>query len=462
MSGVFTEIKEKDQLYAMVPVHIPQLEDIFDTARDADKARVFLQHLFVIRQRMQDNQKKYRWIKRKTRWCPASSRNLEGLIHDYARIAKILIKHGIIEMKLNERGTGSYEAQKVPLQYRVVFPKYLLNAGANKYRRETITTKGVIKSVGNYYRKRYQRHRRRVLERSPWLEKSIDFIDDLYLELPDDPFNEIEGYTEKTDKQATDFINGRGKYLVQDHYGGRFYSQIVSLPKILRPYLRHVDGSQLILLDIKGCQPYLLSALFFKPQLLEYMPKYYDLYPKLAKLSESPSTRLFYEHCADGSFYKRMIDASGLGKKEYKDQLFGHVFYASLYKYHDKPQIGLERWKAQRLFWSAYTDPFRTLLSIKSTRREEIATVDIYLLEADEDYRLYSLPQLIATTLEVEILLNRITRRCLESGLPLTTIHDAVLLREQDTHKFLDIYNTVFFEMGLIPPAYEITPKTLT
>ena len=457
MSRVFTtELKDKDCLYSMVPKHIPTLEDIFESTRDADKGRVILQYLFTVRQRMQENPKKYPRIKRETRWCPAASENLKGLVHDYKRIIQVLKDNGIIEYLENEQGKASYQEDEVPIQYRVIFPKHILKAGAKKYRWERIETNSVIKSVGNYYSKRYDRHRKKVLKRTPWLAPSIDFIDELYLELPDNPFAEIEGYTEKTDKQAMDFINGRAKFLAQDYYGGRFYSQITSLPKILRPYLRHSYGDRLAILDIKACQPYLLSALFHKPRLLELIPEFLDLYPRIAKHANTASTRLFYKHCSTGEFYQTLMDASGMKKEELKDKLFGHVFFASLYKYLNKPEIGLERWWSQRLFWSIYTDPFKTLLALKHTKRADIPKVDAFTLNEGREYHLYNTPNLMAARLEVEIVLNKITQTCLKHGLKLTTIHDAWLISESDKLNVLDIYNSAFSELGVNPPAYSM------
>jgi hypothetical protein len=334
-----------------------------------------------------------------------------------------------------------------------------LNEGAKKYRREKITTDGVIRTVGKYYGERYERHQKKVLKRTPWLEQGIQFINELTLELPSDPFSAIEKYTDKTDKRALDFINGRGWFLTQDHYAGRFYSQITSLPKILRPYLRHSSGDKLILLDIKACQPFLLSALFHKPQLINLIPEFTELYPRIALHSNSPSTKQFYRHCSNGEFYSHLMKAGDLEKEELKDLLFAHVIYASLYKYVDEPKTGLERWHAQRLFWTSYLDPFRTLLSLKRTKRATIPRVDAYLLEEDSDYHLYSTPNLMATSIEVEILLNRITKQCLDKGIGLTTIHDAWLLKEKDLNEFLEIYHRAFQDLGINSPKYETDPK---
>lgn len=457
MLRLFTSVLEhKDHLYCMVPIHIKPLEEIFETKRDADKARVFLQHLFIIRQYMQDNDKKFPSVDRKTRWCPASALNLRALISEHEAIVKTLCEHNIIEILLKENGKPFFIPGKLPIQYRVIFPKHLLKAGARKYRREKITTEGVVRKVGEYYGKRYERHRKKVLKRTPWLEPGIQFLDELTLELPSDPYKSIKDYTGKTDKRASDFINGRGWFLTQDYYAGRFYSQISSLPKILRPYLRHSSGDKIILLDIKACQPFLLSALFHKPQIINLIPEFTELYPRIALHSNSPSTKQFYRRCSKGEFYSHLMDARDLEKEDLKDLLFGHVFYASLYKYEDQPEIGLERWHAQRMFWTYYLDPFRTLLSLKRTKRADIPRADAYLLEKDKDYHLYSTPNLMATKIEVEILLNRITKQCLDKGIGLTTIHDAWLLKEKDLNEFLGIYNRTFQELSINAPEYEI------
>lgn len=449
---------EKQKLQSMVPIHAPDLNKLFDSDRDADKARVILQHLFHVRLMMKKNTKYAGGLNREERWCPMLASNLESLVRDYSRIMKVLVEKRIIEYRKNEKGTASYYPGKYSKVYRPVFPEFVSHGNGPKYRRESITTPGVIRAVGRYYSKRYERQVGRVLSTTPWYKSCLNFMDRLWIDIEQEGFDNFD--PEDRDRrmiQVEEFNTGIRKHVSRGEYGRRIYSHVANLPRDLRPYLRLSDESEpLVLLDVKSSQPYFMSALFRYPGLLYLIPEFEPVGNVISQCQHSMSTRMFFEDCKNGVFYDKLMVATGLEKKPLKDLLFGHVFYATSYKHRDDEDLGRTRMGARHLFGMSYRDPLHVLDRLKETKRLTLPFVYDHTETIGKGGRvygkMYATPNMMTARLESCVLLDLVTKTCVEEGIETCTLHDAWILKASDVERFKEIFSNVLNRIGIPCP----------
>jgi len=446
----------------MVPIHSPGLDELFETTRDADKARVILQHLFHMRQVMKENQNFAGGLDRNERWCPLLASNLKKLVRDYNRILKILVDSNIIEYKTNNTGGKSYYPNKYSMIYRPVFSKRLLLQDSIRYRKEDITTPGVIKSVGRYYHQRYDKQVARLLRSTPWYQSCLEFMDRLELDITEEEIHQLDvKNADFTSIQAAQFNSGILKFVTRDEYGYRIHSHVTNLSKKLRPFLHLKDcNDQLVLVDVKCSQPYMLAALCRYPELIELIPEFRPVASKLRQLSGSTNIRLFFEECRRGVFYDELMKITGLKKKPLKELLFGHIFFASLFGHKNNEDLARERRGARHLFSSKFKDILQILDDLKRTKRSTLPFVYDVTKTIGKNGRtygkLYCTANLMTNRLETSLLLDRITRTCVNIGIETCTIHDAWILKEQDLKAFKAVFHAVFDKLGLPAPKLDM------
>lgn len=453
---------KKQKLQSMIPVHTPNLEEIFDTHRDADKARVILQHLFHVRQMMKDNENYAGGLDRKDRWCPLLASNLKKLVRDYHRIIKVLTDNRIIEFRANEDGGKSYFPGLYSMVYRPVFPEHLLVKDFTRYRMEHITTPGVINAVRRYYNLRYEKQRARLLRSTPWYRSCLEFMDRLQLDVTRDEVLQLDVKNpEITAWKTEQFNSGMSRFVTRDDYGGRIHSYVANLPKKLRPFLRlDSQNDPLVLIDVKCSQLYMLGALFYYKGLVELIPEFRPIASKLSQLSTSPNIRLFFDDCRRGTFYDDLIKITGLEKKPLKELLFGHVLYSAPFGHKDNEITARTRRDARHLFGSKYKDVLHNLDTLKKTKKSTLPFVydatKIIGKNGRTYGKMYSTPNMMATRLETSILLERITRNCVNIGIETCTIHDAWILKEKDLGAFKDVFYDVFKTLGIQSPELDV------
>lgn len=440
----------------MVPLNVEDLNTIFDNNhRNADKARVILQYLFFVHLRMKKDKNFAPGIKRSSRYVPVNSRSLKKMVRNYSEIIKKLLEHKIIEFNLNDRGGKSYMPTVCTMLYRIKNP--VTNPKTKrKYRVEFITHPDVLKSVERYYYGKYDRQVNKLIQEYDWLLSTVEFIDQLYLDVTTEQITGIE-----SDKEldydyllgSTDqFNNQLRRFISRDKYSSRLHSHLNNMPSVLRPFLRlKNDDSPLVLIDVKSAQPYLLSIAFYFPELIEVLvPEFKPILPIILNYKNNPSVRLFYEDCAAGCFYSGLMYVSGLTKSDLKDLLFEHLFYSSVYPYKDDEEKGTARWRIHQLFCSKYRDVFNLLNELKRTHKSTLPFVA-------ELTKMFCVPNILAARLESKLFIDGITRQCAEEDIPVATIHDAWILKESDQERFVELFHNEFKLLGVNPPQLEIT-----
>ena len=163
----------------------------------------------------------------------------------------------------------------------------------------------------------------------------------------------------------------------------RLYYNITGLPRQLRKYLS-LDGQALCEVDIKCCQPYLMS--FF----------YRDL-------PSHKEERNRYLHVVKSDFYEHMAKASGrtISREEAKRQVYTYVLFDRV---RDQPM------------WHAFAKEFPILariVALKKTTRHNRLSIHLQNLEASWIFK-------------------RVIRTLSKANIFAVTVHDSVICRQQD------------------------------
>lgn len=449
---------KKDTLTAMVPIDAPALDAIFKNSREKDKALVLLQHLFFTWRMMKAHKNFAPQIERSSGWVPILAENLKRLVHNYSEIIQTLIHHNIIEYKKNNKGGKNYYPGKLSMLYRVKFGSKITNPEQQRYRQEKITHPFIIKKVKDYYEKDYKNQRSIFLAQIPWFSGNLNFMDQLIIDVsPEelqkhnpDKFYYLWGVQQQ-------FNDGLNRHISRDDFAGRIYSELSSLPKNLRPYLRlKNESSELMIADIKGSQPYFLASLFVHyNELLLLIPQFYPIAHKIKKYALHSDIRLFLEDCLSDNFYKRIMNVSGLSKPEVKQAMFQHIFYCSASNQHKIQAVKEERLRFRNLFMSIYPSVYKLLVDLKRTQKQTLPFVYEISKRKKGKGKMYITTNLIATLLEVIFVINKIAKRLSDDGIPVALIHDAFIFRKQDLDKFDQIFNEAFQECKIRPPMLD-------
>lgn len=443
----------------MVPIDAPALETIFKNSREKDKALVILQHLFFTWRIMKAHKNFAPQIERSSGWVPVLAENLKKLVHNYSEIIQILIRHNIIEFKRNDKGGKNYYPGKLTMLYRVKFGSRITNPEQQRYRQEHIRHPFIINKVKEYYEKDYKNQRSLFLAQNPWFSGNLKFMDQLIIDVSPE---ELQKYNPDNfyflwgvQQQFNDKLN---RHISIDSFAGRIYSELTSLPKGLRPYLRlKNESSELMIVDIKSSQPYFIGTLFLHyNELLPLIPQFYPIAHKIKKHTNKPDVRIFLEDCINGYFYQRIMDASGLTKDEVKQAMFQHIFYSSASNQHRIQAVKEERLKFRNLFMSIYPSVYKLLVALKRTQKQTLPFVYEISKRKKGKGKMYITTNLIATLLEVIFVINKIAKRLSDDGVPVCLIHDAFIFRKQDLDKFDQIFNEAFHEFKIRPPKLDI------
>lgn len=125
-------------------------------------------------------------------------------------------------------------------------------------------------------------------------------------------------------------------YLPCDY--GRYHTNISSLHRILRPFLR-IDGQSLVEVDVSACQPLCLSVLLhdIRSNVLtsvtqteehKQLAHQLSLFPICCASEKEDDANRYQKDCETGKFYERMQEICKVANKpELKQKLFAEVFF---------------------------------------------------------------------------------------------------------------------------------------
>jgi hypothetical protein len=454
-------IKNKQTIRVMIPIGTPDLDTIFSNPRWADEARAFYHYLYRIKTIMRKNSNYAPGLDRESGFVPVLAEDLKnglGMHNRYTIIRDKLLDLGVIEIKRRASGKPEYVAQMYSMKYRVKHSS-AASKGGRKYRVETITDSKVVAYMRNFYSGNYKVKRQQFLSDSLWYKPNLELIEQMYLD--DTAIDFALQQKERTDNLIGGiamFNSKIGRFISKDDFAGRIHHHLGVLEKELRPFLRIENLNEpLCIVDVKSAQPYLLSALLSYPRLIELIPEFKPVLGKVTEFQSQPDTKLFFEHCASGTFYENWIQVTGMDKEKAKKLLFRHVFYSSASNQHRDNKVKQDRLRFRNLFGTMYKSVYKSLTNLKRTQSRTLPFVKEITSRHGDKGRMYVTPNMMAQRLETSILLHLITKRCNNSGVITATIHDAWILKEKDVVKFYKIFNQVFEDLGIRPPklSYE-------
>ena len=451
-------MKNKNKIRVLVPVSAPDLNAIFKNLRWADDARALFYYMEREKWIMSKNRDYLGGIDRDSGWVSVNAKEMAdelGLSNRLKEIRDTLEPYGCLEVKRRANGNKAYTPTLYSMLYRILVPS-LVNG--RMYRQEFITDFTTRMNMVNFYNRSYKKQRKEFLSKMEWYRPNLEWAEKMYLD------ETAVAYAEAQTPKQTDtllsnigaFNSKTGRFISVCDFAGRIHSHVGGLNKKLRPFIR-VEGEddELLCIDVKSAQPYLISNLF-SGKLMEHIPEFQPIFHKISKRQQDPSTKLFLRHCLDGTLYERLMQATGIkDRNRVKRRLFRHVLYCSASNQHKDKKVQTQRLRFQEQFKSLYRSPFETLVALKRTRSKALPFVKELTSKRGQG-KMYATPNMIAQRLEVAIFLNMITKRLNEAGVITVTIHDAWILKKKDHKKFDRVLESVCADMSIQVPMVHV------
>jgi len=464
--------KLKKKLRAMIPSALPDLCPLFPDHVTRDRVYAILQLLFLVRRGMLENENYAPGVDRKSRYCPLHSTSMLKEIggEHYRKIIDKMLEHQIIEIRLNENGGEAFLSKKLTKLYRIHPKLRVKGSNGKRYRHQHITHPDVIRAVKRLYDKRFDRQLETVEKKGKLYADIIRYGESFVLDITRLEHDMQNGQLdEKLLERAYRLNEKLSRWCCVDEYGGRLHSHLSNLPKELRKYLvlRDKPDTPLVMLDLKSSQPYFLSLLFYKPELLNLVPEFLPIKHLLDKKCHESNLLTFYHDCCNGIFYKKCFVLLGDGKQEdeefteeekkvLKEKLFAHVFYGSNGNYHKDEKKREERHHVETQFKMLYPVVYDNLVTLKRTRKEKLPFLHSYYRSRKRATKMYSTPNCLAQKIESKILLDIIAATLFNLNIPVFSIHDAFILESTHLNTLKEVFDQVFMERLHVNP-----PKTV-
>lgn len=472
--------KLKKRIRTMIPYHLTDLDLLFLSKVTADRVRAILQLLFFVRQRMKDNPNYAPGIDRTSRYCPVEADTILKVIagNGYRKIINRMLELRIIEIKRNEEsGRESFAPNKWTKLYRIHPRLWNKSPEGKSYRREFITHPDVIRAVRRYYNRSWDRQLKQVQSQGGVYADIVRYSEQFAIDvrrLEKDIQAQGLPETENLLERAQQVEDKLLRHCHRDEYGYRLHTHLGNMPKELRRYLvlRNAPETDLVLLDVKSSQPYFISLLFHKPELLNLVPEFLPIKHLLEDNRNVESIKTFYQDCCNGAFYQKCFVLLGDGKQTVqefteeekgilKKKLFQHIFYGSAGNYHKDEEKKEERLWVETRFRTLYPTVHDNLVKLKRVRKAQLPFLHEYYRSRNKATKMYSLPNCLAQRLESKILLDIIAATLFRLGIPVFTIHDAFILESAHLETLEQIFEQVFRDqLGVKPPKLDTIKLT--
>jgi hypothetical protein len=281
---------------------------------------------------------------------------------------------------------------------------------------------------------------------------NMEFIKQVYKE----QIEKERKKTKKTDKQLPYYteediifemenFNKNSHNPIADKFGRRVHSKLTRLPKKLRTLVYHVDrpNESLYELDIKNSQPQFMSEI--TPKWIEAMTKTTlskKVCEKFDAIRNSESFKAFKKEAQDGQIYERMAEefkvVTGVEKTrgEAKKAMFMCMFSDYNKRKSQENKIWLDIMKNK---FSGFYDLMKLTKSLNLSN---------YRSENDQKNR-YKNSAMLAQRIESEFIFNIVIQDLKHSVDFFATIHDSVIVFENDVQ---DLYDS--FEKGLLKTGF--------
>ncbi|TAH42099.1 MAG: hypothetical protein EYC69_06555 [Bacteroidetes bacterium] len=314
-------------VYAYVPIGIElDLEEMLvGTGLCPDRLKLLFHQLFLSRIQLANNKNSQSYLYDEG-WVAIDSRILKKLLtKNYCRYLDWAEEHSLIERRRdNMTGGIRFTAGAYSQQMRI--PNKLLHKhGSLKHFTKTPITKHkalkAVQSVKDEYKKRRESskwyhlvtdtHRTIInmsnLMRFRMSEAENYLKDEIKLEGNPERKARLHNYI-----HILDAINdGHLDYFTVDTFGNRLHTPITGLYSKLRNfmYFEGHENEQLVHLDIRNSQVYLLSSIMAHPEVIEtILPEFSLCKELLVANAKQDDVTAFYKKCCDGDIYEFMSD----------------------------------------------------------------------------------------------------------------------------------------------------------
>ena len=437
----------------MIPVSAPDLHAVMKNHRWADDTKALFFNMYREKRIMALNRNYRGGIDRDSGWVSVNATEMKeglGLGNRFTSIRNEMTNQDCLQW------CRSYTPGFFSRLFRIRVPQLINN---RKYRLEWITHPKTIENICDFYNKSYEKQRIDFLETMDWYQPNLEWAEKMFLDDTALDFAEQQSpsQAEKLIGGISTFNSKTGRYISTCDFAGRIHSFAGGMNKKLRPYLRVEDeNDELICVDVKSAQPYLLASLFNHPQLIELIPEFKPVLHKITERQHDDSTKQFLSDCVNGELYERLMDATGIKNRDrVKRRLFRHVLYCSASNQHKESQIKEQRQQFRTRFEIQYRSVFETITALKRTQSRTLPFVKELTMKRGRG-KMYASVNMMAQRLEVAIFLNMITKRLNEAGIITVTIHDAWIMKKKDHKAFGKVFDSVFDELSIQPPKLDI------
>lgn len=387
-----------------------------------------------------------------------SSSVLRKYVKDYNKYFQYFEDKGIIEVNHSYQSQGFCKGYRFTAPYRNVINKFV-DIKEPKFNKKITKEHSKVKNIP--IKALHQIDDKQI---SDWINPAKAYpvlfktLNEITLDeagahelLEEERFN-LEISLSKANKYLYFFeaIKSGNIYFKKDMSGGRIHTSITSFPSQYRKFILHPRVHQWGKVDIRNCQPFLLSILLYDNNLSKYIYKergdtqYPIMLPAFENLPED--AKRYIELCRRGELYERLMEIMHVetGKKltrdESKDIILKHLFEPVHY-----PRRCKEVFKKNFPKVFAKVAEINKDFEITKKRRKEQG-----LKEADKNMLSFFL-----LSAESHMVLGVIVKRLNEEfpNMPILTIHDALMFPEEYMSDVVRIIEEEFRKWTGITPA---------
>jgi len=248
-----------------------------------------------------------------------------------------------------------------------------------------------------------------------------------------------------------------------DAFGNRLHSVITNMAKIIRKCLRYQSSPAVrtIEIDIVNSQPFFLSAVTSE-LIAKYVPVASEAIPIFCKYENDNNFIKFKNYCRDGRIYEYLQAAYELdygsvckGTKEEQRDFTKTLTYSALfgdYELKDNTVLaGIKEIDAikKQQFYLVFKEQFKAVYNLF---KEVKALQWSFTVNNKGERKQYANNCLLAQRLESGVMYNQIISACVGSGYEeITTVHDCLLVREDEYSEIKEIAEKAFNEINLSP-----------
>ena len=471
--------------YVPIGIELDLEEMLVGTGLCPDRLKLLFHQLFLSRIQLANNKNSQSYLYGEG-WVAIDSRILKKLLtKNYCKYLDWAEEHSLIERRRdNMTGGIKFTAGAYSQQMRI--PNKLLHKhGSLKHFTKTPITKHkalkAVQSVKDEYKQRR--------ESGKWYHLVTDThhaiinMNNLVRFRMTDAENYLRGEIKLAgtpDRKARlhnyihilEAINdGHLDYFTVDTFGNRLHTPITSLYSKLRDfmYFHGHENEQLVHIDIRNSQVYLLSCILAHPEVIEtILPEFSLVMDLLVSNSKQDDVCAFYKKCCDGDIYEYMSDKfkpldshSGQGceiiaplRERVKTMLIAFL-YSKV-----KSMVKSDEYN---VFTNLYPNIVKGITGIKSMGEKQFPFMrEFYTSRQTKKYvgdsaahkNLSRMMQLM----ESRIMLGLVSSSLIQMQLmPFITIHDAFILPAKHLSLIQSVIQEQFISLGLVPPKLKVT-----